>query len=279
MRVRCQRGGRVRRRHRDSLARRDRPTVGGDAGARGGWPRSTRSTPPGCASGSRAAGGSTPSSATRPGTTTTSISRSTRPTTASTGPSPRSPRLGYAPGLDDLPVRLVVATADDRRVDLHPIRFRADGDAFQRGPRPRVPVPGRRLHGRPHRRPRRRRVSAPRVQREFHSALRAAAGRPPRPRADSMRSRRTRPGVVDGERHPGRGEDTVAAVSRPGAGPAMHVEGDALQRLIRSGGRWAHAGAVDRGAPPAAGADARGRPLADAVPPRRLRCRCSTTST
>jgi lincosamide nucleotidyltransferase A/C/D/E len=40
---------------------------------------------------------------------------------------------GYAPALDDLPVRLVVASADDRKVDLHPIHFVPGGDAFQRG--------------------------------------------------------------------------------------------------------------------------------------------------
>lgn len=41
--------------------------------------------------------------------------------------------LGYARGVDDLPVRLVVDAADARSADLHPIRFQADGSALQSG--------------------------------------------------------------------------------------------------------------------------------------------------
>src|SRR4051794_39757104 len=41
--------------------------------------------------------------------------------------------LGYRPGLDDLPVRLGVEPPDGRRVDLHPLRFGADGSGVQAG--------------------------------------------------------------------------------------------------------------------------------------------------
>ena len=42
--------------------------------------------------------------------------------------------LGYTRGVDDLPIRLVVDATDGRSVDLHPIRFQADGSALQAGP-------------------------------------------------------------------------------------------------------------------------------------------------
>lgn len=41
--------------------------------------------------------------------------------------------LGYARGVDDLPIRLVVDAADARSADLHPIRFQPDGSALQAG--------------------------------------------------------------------------------------------------------------------------------------------------
>lgn len=41
--------------------------------------------------------------------------------------------LGFAVAVDWLPVRVEVAHPDGRRVDLHPLRFSADGSAVQAG--------------------------------------------------------------------------------------------------------------------------------------------------
>ncbi len=40
-------------------------------------------------------------------------------------------RLGFVPVVDSLPVRLVLAATEDRRVDLHPTVLTGDGDALQ----------------------------------------------------------------------------------------------------------------------------------------------------
>jgi lincosamide nucleotidyltransferase A/C/D/E len=40
---------------------------------------------------------------------------------------------GFRPTIDDLPVRLVVDAGDGRTVDLHPLRFAPDGNAYQSG--------------------------------------------------------------------------------------------------------------------------------------------------
>jgi lincosamide nucleotidyltransferase A/C/D/E len=146
--------------------------------------------------------------------------------------------LGYLPTVDDLPVRLVVATADDRRVDLHPIRFRPDGDAIQQGHTReyRYPADGftlGRIGGR----------DVPclggAVQRDFHSAYE------PRPvdhhdlaRLEAVADDPTGILVVSGI--PGAGKSTVAAALAARCRAGVHLEGDTLQRSIRSGGRWAH---------------------------------------
>lgn len=49
--------------------------------------------------------------------------------------------IGFAVTLDDLPVRLVVETADGRSVDLHPLRFATDGSAVQSGHAREYPYP------------------------------------------------------------------------------------------------------------------------------------------
>ena len=49
--------------------------------------------------------------------------------------------IEFAVTLDDLPVRLVVETADGRSVDLHPLRFATDGSAVQSGHAREYPYP------------------------------------------------------------------------------------------------------------------------------------------
>jgi lincosamide nucleotidyltransferase A/C/D/E len=41
--------------------------------------------------------------------------------------------LGFEPTIDDLPIRLVVDAGGGRSVDLHPLRFGPDGNAYQSG--------------------------------------------------------------------------------------------------------------------------------------------------
>jgi adenylylsulfate kinase-like enzyme len=146
--------------------------------------------------------------------------------------------VGYAPVLDDLPVRLVVAAAGDLRVDLHPVRFDAGGDAVQHG------------HGREYRYPASGftlgRIGGRDVpclgialQRDFHSLYEPrAVDRHDLARLDALVEDPTGIVVVTGI--PGAGKSAVAAALAARCRAGAHVEGDALQHAIRSGGRWAH---------------------------------------
>ena len=149
-------------------------------------------------------------------------------------------RVGYERGVDDLPIRLVLEVADGRSVDLHPIRFEADGAAYQRG------------HDREYQYPAdcftvgridRREVAclSATIQREFHS------GYAPRPvdhhdlaildeiPADPA-------GVIIVSGIPGAGKTTVAGLLAQRFRAGVHLEADRLQMMVAAGGRWAGEG-------------------------------------
>ena len=143
--------------------------------------------------------------------------------------------LGYRRGLDDLPVRLVVEHADGARVDLHPIRFRPDGSAVQSGHTREYVYPA---DGFTVGRIGDRSVACltARLQRDFHAHYE------PRPvdlhdlaRLDARTEDPSGVVVVSGI--PGAGKTSVAAGLAARCRAGVHVEGDALQRLIRPAGR------------------------------------------
>lgn len=146
---------------------------------------------------------------------------------------------GYERGVDDLPIRLVLGAADGRSVDLHPIRFEADGAAYQWGHDREYQYPADcftigRIDG--------REVAClgVRIQREFHS------GYAPRPvdRHDlkllgDVELTADPSGVIVVSGIPGAGKTTVAGLLAQRFGSGVHVEADRLQMMVVAGGRWA----------------------------------------
>ena len=149
-------------------------------------------------------------------------------------------QMGYGRGVDDLPVRLVLEVADGRSVDLHPIRFEADGVAYQWGHDREYQYPADcftvgRIDG--------REVAClgARIQREFHS------GYAPRPvdhhdlaildeiPADPA-------GVIIVSGIPGAGKTTVAGLLAQRFRAGVHLEADRLQMMVAAGGRCAGEG-------------------------------------
>ena len=151
-------------------------------------------------------------------------------------------RLGYARGTDDLPVRLVLDAPDGRSVDLHPIRFEADGAAYQWGHDREYLYPARcftvgRIDG--------REVAClgAAIQREFHS------GYEPRPidrhdlaSLDLVELNTDPRGVIVVSGIPGAGKTTVAGLLAQRFRAGVHLEADRLQMMVAAGGRWAGEG-------------------------------------
>ncbi len=148
----------------------------------------------------------------------------------------------YARGVDDLPIRLALDAADGRSVDLHPIRFEADGAAYQRGHDREYQYPARcftvgRIDG--------RKVAClgAAIQREFHS------GYEPRPVdhhdlaiLDDVERDADPLGVIVVSGIPGAGKTTVAGLLARRFGAGVHLEADRFQMMVAAGGRWAGEG-------------------------------------
>ena len=146
---------------------------------------------------------------------------------------------GYARGVDDLPIRLVLDAPDGRTVDLHPIRFEADGAAYQWGHDREYEYPADcftvgRIDG--------REVAClgAAIQRDFHS------GYEPRPvdhhdfaiLAEVQLEADPR-GVIVVSGIPGAGKTTVAGLLARRFRAGVHLEADRFQMMVATGGRWA----------------------------------------
>ena len=148
-------------------------------------------------------------------------------------------RVGYERGVDDLPIRLVLEAAEGRSVDLHPIRFEADGAAYQWGHDREYQYPADCFTvGRIDRREVACLTAA--IQREFHS------GYVPRPvdRHDlamlhEVELEADPSGVVVVSGVPGAGKTTVAGLLSERFRAGVHLEADRLQMMVVAGGRWA----------------------------------------
>ena len=146
---------------------------------------------------------------------------------------------GYEPGVDDLPVRLVLEAPDGRSVDLHPIRFESDGAAYQWGHDREYQYPADcftvgRIAG--------REVAClgAAIQREFHSGY--------EPRAvdhhdlaalDEVELETDPRGVIVVSGIPGAGKTTVAGLLARRFRAGVHLEADRFQMMVVAGGRWA----------------------------------------
>lgn len=129
--------------------------------------------------------------------------------------------------------------ADGRSVDLHPVRFEADGAAYQWGHDREYQYPADcftvgRIGG--------REVAclSATIQREFHS------GYAPRPVdhhdfaiLDEVELQVDRSGVIVVSGIPGAGKTTVAGLLAQRFAAGVHVEADRLQMMVVAGGRWA----------------------------------------